>query len=242
MKIRLDKWLSTLNQGSRKQVQALIRSGKVRVNGVTCTDPGSIFETEGAELQAGGTVLDGRLSRHIMLYKPAGVLTAARDPKQPTVMDLLDPAFARLGCMPVGRLDKDTTGLLVFTTDGELNHRLLSPGRHVDKIYRVTVAGRLTTADAERFAVGLELGDFTAQPATLHILDAGAEQSEAEVTLHEGKFHQVKRMFEAVGHAVLTLHRRTFGPLELDAALGPGDWRELTVEELEKLQVAARLE
>ena len=170
-----------------------------------------------------------------MLYKPAGLLTAARDAKQPTVMDLLPPVYRGIGCMPVGRLDKDTTGLLLLTTDGELNHRLLSPGRHVDKRYRAVVDGELTDKDAEVFAAGMDLGDFTAQPAKLTILNP----SLAEVVISEGKFHQVKRMFAAAGHEVLQLHRSAFGPLELDPALQEGQWRELKPEELEALREAA---
>jgi 16S rRNA pseudouridine516 synthase len=241
MKIRLDKWLGALNLGSRKQVQELVRAGKVRADGQTVRDPGESFDPETAVLEVGGKLLDGRLVRHVMLHKPAGVLTAARDPKQSTVMDLLDPVYARLGCMPVGRLDKDTTGLLLLTTDGELNHRLLSPERHVYKRYRATVAGRLTPADVSRFAEGLDLGDFTALPAELHILSAGEDTSEAEVTVREGKFHQVKRMFGAVNHEVLTLHRGSFGPLELDPGLQPGAWRELTEEETKALLDAAKM-
>lgn len=241
MRIRLDKWLGSLNLGSRKQVQEMIRAGRVQADGETVRDPGKTFDPETTLLQVGGKSLDGRLVRHVMLHKPAGVLTAARDPKQPTVMDLPDPVYARLGCMPVGRLDKDTTGLLLLTTDGELNHRLLSPERHVYKRYRATVAGKLTPEHIDRFAEGLDLGDFTALPAELKILSAGEDSSEAEVTVREGKFHQVKRMFEAVGHEVLTLHRCSFGPLELDPALAPGQWRELTAEETEALYDAARM-
>ena len=140
--------------------------------------------------------------------------------------------------MPVGRLDKDTTGLLLLTCDGELNHRLLSPGRHVDKRYRALVEGELTERDAEAFAAGLALGDFTARPARLTIL----KPSLAEVVLSEGKFHQVKRMFSAVGHEVLALHRCAFGPLELDPALPEGAWRELTAEELGALRRAAGMD
>ena len=137
--------------------------------------------------------------------------------------------------MPVGRLDKDTTGLLVLTCDGELNHRLLSPGRHVDKRYRALVEGELEDKDIEAFASGMDLGDFTAQPAKLTIL----RPSLAEVVISEGKFHQVKRMFSAVGHEVLELHRCAFGPLELDPELAEGQWRELTEEELKALREAA---
>ena len=140
--------------------------------------------------------------------------------------------------MPVGRLDKDTTGLLLLTCDGELNHRLLSPGRHVDKRYRALVDGELGEKDAEAFAAGMDLGDFTAQPAKLTILGP----SLAEVVIAEGKFHQVKRMFAAVGHEVQQLHRCAFGPLELDPSLPEGSWRELTAEELQALRQAAGME
>ena len=232
--MRLDRWLVSLGVGSRSQVQKLIRSGAVRVDGQIARDPAQAFA--GAEpLTLRGEPLDGRLTRHIMLHKPAGLLTAARDRKQPTVMDLLPPACTTLGCMPVGRLDKDTTGLLLLTTDGELNHRLLAPGRHVDKTYRATVDGPLTQTHVAAFAEGLRLSDFEAQPATLTILSAGETESVALVTVHEGKFHQIKRMFEAVERQVTALHRLTFGSLTLDEALAPGQWRELTEAELDAL-------
>ena len=222
MRIRLDRWLAALNEGSRSQVKEWIRDGRAAVDGRVIRDPALSFDPETAELSLGGRILD-----------------AARDKKQPTVMDLLPAAYAGIGCMPVGRLDKDTTGLLVFTTDGEMNHRLLSPGRHVDKTYRVRAAGRLTEKDAEAFAAGMDLGDFTALPAKLTILQAGEEASLAECVIREGKFHQVKRMFEAVGHEVLDLHRTRFGPLALPAELQEGQWRELTEEELASLRRAA---
>ena len=141
--------------------------------------------------------------------------------------------------MPVGRLDKDTTGILIFTSDGELNHRLLSPGRHVDKVYRALVQGTPGEEAVAAFAAGMDLGDFTAQGAKLTVLNAGPETSLAEVTVAEGKFHQVKRMFAAAGHEVLELHRRAFGPLELDPELREGEWRELTEAEVTALKKAA---
>ena len=242
MKIRLDRWLAALNEGSRSQVKEWIRGGRAAVDGRVIRDPALSFDPESAVLTLGGKPVDGRLSRHIMLYKPAGLLTAARDPKQPTVMDLLPPVYGSIGCMPVGRLDKDTTGLLLFTTDGEMNHRLLSPGRHVDKVYRVLAAGRLTDRETEAFAAGLDLGEFTALPAGLTILSAGETASAAEVVIREGKFHQVKRMFASVGHEVLSLHRVSFGPLSLTPDLREGQWRELTAEELAALRRAAGME
>lgn len=239
--IRLDRWLVTLGVGSRSQVQKLVRSGLVTVDGQHVRDPGQSCR-EDSVLTLRGEKLDGRLMRHVMLYKPAGLLTAARDKKQPTVMDLLPETYASIGCMPVGRLDKDTTGLLLLTCDGELNHRLLAPARHVDKTYRAVVDGPLTQADAAAFASGLHLGDFDAQPADLVIEHCGQAQSTALVTIHEGKFHQVKRMFEAVGRTVLTLHRLTFGPLQLTPDLEEGQWRELTAQEVQALYLSAQME
>ena len=237
--MRLDRWLSTLGTGSRNEVKAWIRGGEAAVNGRIIRDSALSFDTEKDTLTLRGKPLDGRVMRHVMMHKPAGVLTAARDPKQPTVMDLLPEVYRRIGCMPVGRLDKDTTGILIFTCDGEMNHRLLSPGRHVDKVYRALTEGKLGPDAAELFASGMDLGDFTAQPAKLEILRAGEESSLAEVTVAEGKFHQVKRMFAAAGHEVISLHRCSFGPLELDPALKEGEWRELTAAELAALRQAA---
>ena len=239
--MRLDRWLVTLGVGSRSEVQRMIRRGAVTVNGLPVTDPAFSCDPDACALTLHGVPVDGRLVRHVMLHKPAGMLTAARDRKQPTVMDLLPPVYAAIGCMPVGRLDKDTTGLLLLTCDGEMNHRLLAPGRHVDKTYLAEVDGPLTAADAEAFAAGLTLSDFTAAPAQLEILSSG-ESSTARVTVHEGKFHQVKRMFSAVGREVTQLHRERFGSLRLDEALAPGAWRELTEEELRALRQDAQME
>lgn len=235
MKMRLDRWLATLSVGSRSEVKQWIRGGKAAVDGRIETDPSRSFETETSRLALNGKEIDGRVTRHVMLHKPAGLLTAARDAKQPTVMDLFPPVYRSIGCMPVGRLDKDTTGLLLLTCDGEMNHRLLSPGRHVDKRYRALVDSALSEKDIEAFAAGLDLGDFTAQPARLTILG----EKLAEVVVSEGKFHQVKRMFEKTGHEVLALHRCAFGPLELDPDLSEGQWRELTDEEWKALRQAA---
>ncbi len=236
--LRLDRYLVTLGVGSRSQVQKMIRSGGVKVDGAAVTDPGKQVDERTAQLTVMGKPLDGRLTRHVMLHKPAGLLTAARDKKQPTVMDLLPDVYGAIGCMPVGRLDKDTTGLLFLTTDGELNHRLLSPNRHVDKTYRAEVDGPLDESHISAFAQGLHLSDFDAQPADLQIV---APQI-GLLTIHEGKFHQVKRMFHTVGREVTALHRLTFGSLTLDASLEPGQWRELTDDELSALYEDAQRE
>ena len=239
--IRLDRLLVSLSVGSRTEVQRLIRSGKVFADGVCVTDPAAQVAPP-VSLAVNGQAIDSRTQRHILLNKPAGILTAARDRKQSTVMDLLPEALATLGCMPVGRLDKDTTGLLFFTTDGELNHRLLSPGRHVDKTYYAEVDGPLGPEAVEAFARGIPLEDFTAAPAELCVLSSGPAASAARVTVREGKFHQVKRMFEAVGLTVTRLHRERFGPLVLPDDLPEGAWRDATEEELTALRRCVRLE
>ena len=244
MKMRLDRWLTTLGVGSRNEVKQWIRGGQAAVNGGIVTDPALSFNPAADQLTLRGKPLDGRVVRHVMMNKPAGVLTAARDPKQPTVMDLLPPEYRSMGCMPVGRLDKDTTGILIFTCDGELNHRLLSPGRHVGKRYRVIARGRMDFRDTELFAAGIHLSDFDAQPARLEILSTpeDSDTTLAEVTICEGKYHQVKRMFAAAGHEVIALHRCSFGPLETDPDLPEGAWRELTEQELTALRKAAGME
>ena len=242
MKMRVDRWLTTLGVCSRSEGKNLIRKGAVRVQGRTVRDPGETAETETDALEVSGRAVDGRILRHVMMNKPAGLLTAARDPKQPTVIDLLPPVYLSIGCMPVGRLDKDTTGLLLLTCDGELNHRLLSPARHVDKVYEARVTGRLGEREVQLFSEGMDLHDFTSLPARMEILEAREETSLARVTVAEGKFHQIKRMFAAAGHEVLTLQRLRFGPLPLPPDLPEGSWRELTEEEEKALRAAAGLD
>lgn len=232
--MRLDKLLSNLGVASRAGCRELLKAGRVQVDGKTVRD-GAAQVSEKAAVLLDGTALDTRLARHLMLFKPAGVLTAAEDGRQQTVMDLLPGVYRSCGCMPVGRLDKDTTGLLVLTTDGELAHRLIAPGRHVDKVYEAVVDGVLDDGDAAAFAAGIPLKDFTALPAKLEVL----AENRARVTVQEGKYHQVKRMFGARGKPVLALHRASFGPLQLDETLCPGQFRELTGEETAALYAAA---
>lgn len=232
--MRLDKLLSNLGVASRAGCRELLKAGRVQVDGQTVRN-GAVQISEKAAVLLDGTALDTRLARHLMLFKPAGVLTAAEDGRQQTVMDLLPGVYRSCGCMPVGRLDKDTTGLLVLTTDGELAHRLIAPGRHVDKVYEAVVDGVLDEGDAAAFAAGIPLKDFTALPAKLEVL----AENRARVTVQEGKYHQVKRMFGARGKPVLALHRASFGPLQLDETLCPGQFRELTGEETAALYAAA---
>ena len=232
--MRIDKLLGLLGLATRSESKALLKAGRVQVNGETVRDGGKPVG-ESDEVILDGQRLDTRTERHLLLCKPAGVLTAAEDRRQPTVMDLLPPVYRSLNCMPVGRLDKDTTGLLLLTTDGELAHRLLAPRCHVDKVYRAKVDGALTEEDAAAFARGIPLKDFTALPAEMEIVSPDT----ALVTVREGKYHQVKRMFGARGRQVIALHRLRFGPLSLDGEMAPGQFRELTGEEIAALRKAA---
>lgn len=232
--LRLDRLLAMLALGSRSQVKDMIRSGRITVNGKTAKNA-DLHVQKGDNLSLDGQIIDARTVRHVMLYKPCGILTAARDKKQPTVLDLFPPCYQSLGCMPVGRLDKDTSGLLLLTTDGELAHRLLSPKRHVWKCYEATVDGPLDEKDVTAFSEGLELSDFTALPARLEIISSAADHAIAHAWVREGKFHQVRRMFAARERTVVTLKRISMGPLSLDSALAPGEYRELTPEELQAL-------
>ena len=231
--MRLDALLTRLGVGSRSQAQRLIRQGAVTVLGQPVRDPAAAVEP-GCALTVLGTALDTRVDRTLMLHKPAGVLTAAEDRNARTVMDLLPPVYRSLRCMPVGRLDKATTGLLLLTTDGELAHRLISPKWEIEKTYIATTDTPLIPADIARFAAGIALSDFTARPARLAILDAHT----AEITVTEGKYHQVRRMLAACGHETVTLHRERLGPVTLDDSLAPGEARELTAAEIEALRKA----
>ena len=235
---RLDKVLAATGRWSRREVKQLVRQGQVRVNGAAAASAEEKVEPETAVITVGGEPVRLQKYTYVMLHKPAGLLTAARDKKQPTVMDLLPAEYAAIGCMPVGRLDKDTTGLLLLTTDGELNHRLLAPARHVDKTYLATLDKPVGDKEVAAFASGLSLSDFEAAPADLTPLPG----NQARVTIHEGKFHQVKRMFAAVEREVLALHRETFGSLALDEALPCGQWRELTEAEASALYRDAQME
>jgi 16S rRNA pseudouridine516 synthase len=170
-----------------------------------------------------------------MLHKPAGVISASEDRRERTCVDLIDETRRR-DLFPVGRLDRDTEGLLLITNDGDLCHRLLTPSRHVDKVYYARISGKVTGEDVRGFASGLQVDtDFRAMPAQLRILRSDSV-SEVEIVIREGKFHQIKRMFRAVGKEVLYLKRLSVGSLTLDPALQPGAWRRLTAEELAELR------
>lgn len=229
---RLDKLLAGTGKWSRREVKALVRQGLVRVDGRLAASAEDKLDPAAAIITVAGETISLCRFTYVMLHKPAGVLTATEDRKQPTVLDLLPPELRRIGLAPVGRLDKDTEGLLLLTNDGELAHRLLSPKYHVDKRYLARVDGELSAADAEAFARGMTLGDgLECLPAGLEVLPDRV----CVVTLREGKFHQVKRMLAARGAPVLYLKRLSMGPLALDDSLAAGAYRLLRAEEISAL-------
>lgn len=226
---RLDKLLAGTGKWSRREVKALVRQGLVRVDGRLAASAEEKLDPAAAIITVAGETISLCRFTYVMLHKPAGVLTATEDRKQPTVLDLLPPELRRIGLAPVGRLDKDTEGLLLLTNDGELAHRLLSPKYHVEKRYFARVDGELSAADAEAFARGMTLGDgLECLPAGLEVLPDRV----CIVTLREGKFHQVKRMLAARGAPVLYLKRLSMGPLTLDDSLAAGAYRLLRAEEI----------
>ncbi len=229
---RLDKLLAGTGKWSRREVKALVRQGLVRVDGRLAASAEDKLDPVAAIITVAGETISLCRFTYVMLHKPASVLTATEDRKQPTVLDLLPPELRRIGLAPVGRLDKDTEGLLLLTNDGELAHRLLSPKYHVEKRYFARVDGELSAADAEAFARGMTLGDgLECLPAGLEVLPDRV----CIVTLREGKFHQVKRMLAARGAPVLYLKRLSMGPLTLDDSLAAGAYRLLRAEEISAL-------
>ena len=235
--MRLDKFLVACAVGSRTEVKNLLKSGRVTVNGKKEKSAKSHINEETDEICFDGQKLDYEEFVYYMMNKPQGVISATEDPKHKTVLDLLDDLARSKEVFPVGRLDIDTHGLLLLTNDGKLAHALLSPKRHVDKIYLARINGVMTDADVETFAQGVPLKDFTCQPAKLELVsvDTEKDQSLVRVSIAEGKFHQVKRMVGYCGKEVVDLQRLTMGTLTLDEDLKRGEWRRLTKEELEGL-------
>lgn len=232
---RLDKIISATGKKSRREVHEMVRQGRVLVDGKPAPAADMKVDPQTAVILLDGEPLGYEKFTYVMLHKPAGVLTATEDRRQETVLDLLPPELRRRALSPVGRLDKDTEGLLLLTNDGQLAHRLLSPKSHVDKVYYARVDGALEPGDIAAFAAGMTLGDgLECLPAGLEILSP----TEALVTLREGKFHQVKRMLAARGKPVLYLKRLSMGRLRLDPALAPGAWRMLTEEERSALNLS----
>ncbi len=235
--VRLDKYLADMGFGTRSQVKEKIRQGLVTVNGATVQKGDVKVDTQADQVQYEGQPVGYVHFEYYMLNKPAGVICATSDRSQTTVIDLISDK-KRKDLFPAGRLDKDTEGLVMITNDGALSHRLLSPKNHVAKIYYAKIAGLVTQKDIQDFADGLYVDEeFRAQPARLVTLQRFQKEEESEilVEIFEGKFHQIKRMFEAVGKSVLYLKRLTFGSLSLDGFLAPGAFRALTDRELNAL-------
>ena len=234
---RLDKIIAACGAASRREVKTLVRQGRVKVNGALVSSAEMKVDEETAVIMVDGVALQYEKFVYVLLHKPAGVLSATEDKRQETVLDLLPETYRKRGLAPVGRLDKDTEGLLLLTDDGELTHRLLSPKYHVDKIYYARVEGTPDESDRAAFAEGISLSDFTCLPAELTLMGEG----ECCVTVREGKFHQVKRMLASRGKPVTYLKRLSMGPLQLDESLSVGQWRLLEKEEVLTLQAACGL-
>lgn len=229
---RIDKILSNMGHGTRKEVKELIKSGLVEIDGTVVKDSGLQVDIESQEIRVGGSRLLYKDFIYILMNKPQGVISATEDNREKTVLDLLPDEFKTFDPFPVGRLDKDTEGLLLLTNDGQLSHRLLSPKKHVPKTYMARVRGRVNEEDVKVFSKGVTLEDgYKTMASQLLILEQGSISS-VEITIYEGKYHQVKRMFKAVDKEVIYLKRISMGELKLDEKLEPGDFRELDKNEL----------
>ncbi len=229
---RLDKLLSGLGLASRSELRQIIRSGRVTVDGAVVTAPETHVDADSCVVALDGKALRFSRFRYYMMDKPEGVLCVTEDRKQPTVLQLLPPELQRMGLFPVGRLDKDTSGLLLLTNDGDFAHRVISPRSGVEKQYLAEVEGEIDERDVRAFREGLSLRDGTAcLPAGLESLG----EHRCLVTVMEGKYHQVKRMLASRGKPVVRLRRLAVGGLRLDDTLGPGGFRELTEEDLCKV-------
>ena len=236
--MRLDKCLADCGLGTRSEVKSLLKAKRITVNGKVVTNGKVQVNPETDEILFDGEKIQYEEFVYIMMNKPKGVVSATEDNLHKTVLDLIDPVYFKKGVFPVGRLDIDTHGLLLLTNDGELAHRLLSPKKHVTKIYQARVEGVMTAEDAAAFEKGIVLSDGTeCMPARLDILSTAQDESIVQIHLKEGKFHQVKRMVKAFGKTVVDLQRLTMGPLKLDESLALGESRPLTEEELESLMI-----
>ncbi|MEF9991594.1 MAG: pseudouridine synthase [Peptostreptococcaceae bacterium] len=235
-KQRLDKVLSNLGYGSRAEIKRDCKKGLVTVNNTIESNPGIQVDTDNDIIIFNGETINYKEFIYLMLNKPDGYISATFDKYDPIVLDLIDKKSLAFEPFPVGRLDKDTEGLLVLTNDGKLSHRVLSPKSHVPKTYYAKIDGIVTEEDINAFKQGVTLDDgYETMPAELVILKSG-ESSEIELTIHEGKFHQVKRMFESVGKKVTYLKRLSMGRLKLDEELELGEYRELTEEEVKLIE------
>ena len=234
---RLDKIISNLGYGSRKEIKALVKKGLVKVDGEVVKDNGVLIDPEKSVININGEDLFYREYIYLMMNKPDGVISATYDNREETVIDLLEVEHQVFNPFPVGRLDKDTVGLLLLTNNGELNHRLISPKWHVDKVYYAKIDKAVDEKDIEAFKNGITLDDgYKCKEGKLEIINSSDEGAEVMVTIQEGKYHQVKRMFDALGKTVVYLKRTEFGGLPLDQELEEGEYRELTEDELALLK------
>ena len=233
--MRLDRFLAECGFGTRNDVKKLIKSGRVTVLGETASRPESQVDPNTCEVRVDGKTANYREFVYLMMNKPSGYVSATWDKKLPTVIDLLPEEYLHFEPFPVGRLDIDTEGLLLLTNDGALSHKLLSPKKHVSKTYVAEIENPVGADDIKLFEQGMDLGDFVTLPASLVPL-TDTKPYFAEVTICEGKFHQVKRMFEKVGNKVIYLRRIRMKDLRLDDNLKPGEVRELTEAELSDLK------
>ena len=235
-KMRVDKLLSNVGVASRAELKKYCKQGLISVNGKVINNPGVQVDSENDDVRFNGEKIVYREFVYIMLNKPDGYISATFDKYDPIVLDLIDQSYLVFEPFPVGRLDKDTEGLLVLTNDGQLAHRVLSPKKHVPKTYYAKIQGKVTEEDILAFEKGVILDDgYETMPSQLKILKSD-DMSEIELTIHEGKFHQVKRMFESVGKKVVYLKRLSMGKLKLDESLRLGEYRELTEEEVKLIE------
>lgn len=229
---RIDKILAHMGFGTRSEVKKLARQGRITLNGEKVNSSAVLIDPAISALAVDGKKVFYREFVYLMMNKPPGVISATEDKRERTVIDLLPPEWQHFDIFPVGRLDKDTVGLLLLTNDGPLSHSLLSPRRHVIKKYYAEVEGQINQSDIDAFHNGIILDDdYKTLPASLQVISNG-EKSIVEIDIQEGKFHQVKRMLAVCGKQVIFLKRLTMGSLKLDPTLAPGEWRELTEEEL----------
>ena len=234
--LRLDKLIASMGNYSRSEVKRLVKEGRITVDGIPAPAADMKCGTESAHITIDGRLLTYSAHTYIMMNKPAGYLSATEDKNRETVLDLLPKELRNRDLFPVGRLDRDTEGLLLITNDGDMAHRLLSPKHHVDKVYFARTEGKLTDEDSAAFERGITLEDgFRCMCAELDIISSG-EESEALVTIREGKFHQVKRMLASRGTPVKHLRRLSMGTLKIDKTLAGGEWRYLTDKEIDELK------
>lgn len=231
--MRLDKYISKAVIVSRTAATSYIRSGRVTVNGTIVKTPDFKTDENTAVVTFDGNILEYNEFIYLMMNKPSGVLSATEDGKGTTVLDLIDEKYMNTGIFPVGRLDKDTVGLLILTNNGPLAHNLLSPKHHVSKSYYLETESKISDADIQKLENGVKIDSETVtMPAKFEV---GEDRKSGVLTICEGKFHQIKRMLEAVGNKVVFLKRITFGGIPLDETLSPGEYRNLTKDEIEKL-------